>query len=782
MKSILDIFTRGFIQVQKTAFFATALLFAFSLFVQAEMVDTYQFQNQDDRTRAVELAKSLRCPQCQNQNLVESNSPIAYDLRLEVYKMVDEGKSNQQIIDQMTARFGDFVNYKPPFKWNTALLWLLPVALLILAAALLYFSNRKKSALSSVEQGSALEKEQRYFSVNSEPYSDPKQKEQKTYFFGKSNHKLSFVIFFLLIAIPTAYYFSLDRFSRVQQGEQSMIEQHNQNVEMNDEHKNENVIEKIQNKLRTDPNNAETWLQLGEAYVQNNEFDSALVAYSNAEKISGSKPNILGLAATALYYQAGQQVTPKVEQLLNEALTKDKNEVSSLSLLATIALENRQYQQASAYLQQLLDSGNAAVDRRSVIQRMKMLDFLQRVKSVSQYSENIIIGAGAAGLFCAAQLAKLGKSVTVFDNGKKIGRKILMSGGGFCNFTNLEVTPAHYLSQNPHFVKSALARYTNWDFISLVAEQGIAYHEKELGQLFCDDGAEQIVEMLKSECDKYGAKILLRSEVSQVERIQNDEKVRFVLQVNSTQWQCKNLIVATGGLSMPGLGATPFGYQIAEQFGIPVIPPRASLVPFTYQETDKFLTALSGISLPVTITAQSGKSFHNQLLFTHRGISGPAVLQISNYWQPTESVEIDLLPNHNVEEEINQAKQHSPKQMLKTILVRLLPKKLVELWIEQGIVQDEVIANISKVRVKNLVDFIHHWQFTPNGTEGYRTAEVTMGGVDTKVISSKTMESNQVSGLYFIGEVLDVTGWLGGYNFQWAWSSAYACSQGISEK
>ena len=292
--------------------------------------------------------------------------------------MVDEGKTNQQIIDQMTARFGDFVNYKPPFKWNTALLWLLPVALLILAAVLLYFSNRKKSSLSSVEQGSALEKDKRYFSVNAESYSDPKQKEQKTDFFGKSNHKLSFVVFFLLIAIPTAYYFSLDRFSRVQQGEQSMIEQHNQNVEMNDEHKNENVIEKIQNKLRTDPNNEETWLQLGEAYVQNNEFDSALVAYSNAEKISGSKPNILGLAATALYYQAGQQVTPKVEQLLNEALAKDKNEVSSLSLLVTIALENRQYQQASEYLQQLLDSGNAAVDRRSVIQRMKMLDFLQR--------------------------------------------------------------------------------------------------------------------------------------------------------------------------------------------------------------------------------------------------------------------------------------------------------------------------------------------------------------------------------------------------------------------
>lgn len=399
---------------------------------------------------------------------------------------------------------------------------------------------------------------------------------------------------------------------------------------------------------------------------------------------------------------------------------------------------------------------------------------------MSQYSENIIIGAGAAGLFCAAQLAKRNKSVTVLDNGKKIGRKILMSGGGFCNFTNLDVTSAHYLSQNPHFVKSALARYTNWDFISLVAEYGIAYHEKELGQLFCDDGAEKIVEMLKAECDKYGVNIGLRNEVSQVQRVENNEKTRFILQVNATQWQCKNLIIATGGLSMPGLGATPFGYQIAEQFGIPVIASRASLVPFTYRETDKFFTALSGISLPVTITATNGKSFHNQLLFTHRGISGPAVLQISNYWQPNESVEIDLLPSHNLEDELNQAKQQSPKQILKTVLVRLLPKKLVELWIEQGLIQDEVMANLSKVRIKNLVDFVHHWQFTPNGTEGYRTAEVTLGGVDTNAISSKTMESQQVSGLYFIGEVQDVTGWLGGYNFQWAWSSAYACAQEIN--
>lgn len=401
---------------------------------------------------------------------------------------------------------------------------------------------------------------------------------------------------------------------------------------------------------------------------------------------------------------------------------------------------------------------------------------------MTYYSETLIIGAGAAGLFCAAQLGKLGKEVTLLDNGKKIGRKILMSGGGFCNFTNLDVTPAHYLSQNPHFVKSALARYTNWDFISFVAEYGIAYHEKELGQLFCDEGAEKIVEMLATECQKYQVKIHLRSEISQVERIENDERVRFVLSVNSTQWKCKNLVIATGGLSMPGLGATPFGYQIAEQFNIPVIPPRASLVPFTYRETDKFLTALSGISLPVTITAKCGKSFHNQLLFTHRGISGPAVLQISNYWQPNENLEIDLLPTHNLEDEIHQMKQNSPKLMLKTVLTRLLPKKLVELWIEQGFIQDEVMANLSKVRLKNLLDLVHHWQFIPNGTEGYRTAEVTMGGVDTHYISSKTMESQKVKGLYFIGEVLDVAGWLGGYNFQWAWSSAYACASGIGKK
>lgn len=401
---------------------------------------------------------------------------------------------------------------------------------------------------------------------------------------------------------------------------------------------------------------------------------------------------------------------------------------------------------------------------------------------MSQYCENIIIGAGAAGLFCAAELAKRGENVVILDNGKKIGRKILMSGGGFCNFTNLDVTPAHYLSQNPHFVKSALARYTQWDFIAQVAAYGITYHEKELGQLFCDEGAEKIVEMLKMECDKHGVSIHLRSAVSQVERIESGEKVRFVLQSNSAEWQCKNLIIATGGLSMPGLGATPFGYQLAEQFGLSIIPPRAGLVPLTYREMNKFLTVLAGISLPVTITAQNGQTFSNQLLFTHRGISGPAVLQISNYWQPNESLEIDFLPNHNLEEEINQAKSVAPKQMLKTLLGRFLPKKLVEQWLAQGLIQDESLSNLSKVRIKNVVDLIHHWHFAPNGTEGYRTAEVTLGGVDTRHISSKTMECQRIPGLFFIGEVLDVTGRLGGYNFQWAWSSAYACAEGIAGK
>ena len=392
----------------------------------------------------------------------------------------------------------------------------------------------------------------------------------------------------------------------------------------------------------------------------------------------------------------------------------------------------------------------------------------------ANFSDVIIVGAGAAGLFCAAQIGKRGKQVTVLDNGKKIGRKILMSGGGFCNFTNMEISAARYISRNQHFVKSALARYTQWDFIGLVTDYGIPYHEKEAGQLFCDNGAQDIVNMLQSECDKYKVNIRLRQQITLVEK---DEQ-GFSLQANGQLWQCRSLVIASGGLSMPGLGATPFGYQIAEQFGINVIAPRAGLVPFTYRETDKFLTALSGISLPVRVEFKH-TAFQHNLLFTHRGLSGPAILQISNYWQPNESVLIDLLPFHDIRHYIAEQRQSSPKLQLKTALMRLLPKKLVELWFERGLCKDETLSQLTKIQLEELDHLVHSWQFTPNGTEGYRTAEITLGGVDTDEISSKTMESHKVKGLYFIGEVLDVGGWLGGYNFQWAWSSAYACAMEI---
>ncbi|OOH87942.1 hypothetical protein BMT54_09255 [Pasteurellaceae bacterium 15-036681] len=388
----------------------------------------------------------------------------------------------------------------------------------------------------------------------------------------------------------------------------------------------------------------------------------------------------------------------------------------------------------------------------------------------------VIIGAGAAGLFCAAQLGQAGKSVVVLDNGKKIGRKILMSGGGFCNFTNLDVTPNHYLCQNRHFVKSALSRYTNWDFISLVAGYGISYHEKELGQLFCDESSQQIVDLLQKECVKGKVDIQLRQAVGLIQKVANS----YQIQTNGEIYQTEHLVIATGGLSMSGLGASPFGYKVAEQFDIPVVPVRASLVPFTWKESDKPFATLSGISLPISVTNRN-KTFSNQMLFTHRGLSGPAILQISNYWDMGETVEIDLLPTESIVDILAELRQSSPKLQLKTVLSRYLPKKLVELWIEQNMLKDQVIAQLSKNDLQFLEQFIHHWHFLPNGTEGYRTAEVTMGGVDTDHISSKTMEAKNVQGLYFIGEVLDVTGWLGGYNFQWAWSSAYACAQGILE-
>ena len=342
-------------------FFALIFLFI-SVNAIAEMVDTFEFHNQADRIRAVELAKSLRCPQCQNQNLVESNSPIAYDLRIEVYNMVNEGKTNQQIIDSMTSRFGNFVNYKPPFQWNTALLWLLPAGLLLVAFGLIWVSSRSSSPLEPEKQ------------AENRPHFESLKEKSAVKFELKS----TLLVFALLLAIPFAYYFSLERFSRVQQGEQEQIAQHNQQLETTEENKTEAIIGKIQDKLRQDPNSAENWVKLGDAYMQNNDFDSALVCYGNAEKIDGRKPTTRGLMATALYLQANQHITPQVQQFLDEALAQDPKEVSALSLLAAEAFKTRDYSTALDYWQQILDSGNSAVDRRATIQKMKMVDFMQK--------------------------------------------------------------------------------------------------------------------------------------------------------------------------------------------------------------------------------------------------------------------------------------------------------------------------------------------------------------------------------------------------------------------
>lgn len=390
----------------------------------------------------------------------------------------------------------------------------------------------------------------------------------------------------------------------------------------------------------------------------------------------------------------------------------------------------------------------------------------------------IVIGAGAAGMFCAAQAGQAGLRVLLLDNGKKPGRKILMSGGGRCNFTNLYVEPAAYLSQNPHFCKSALARYTQWDFIDLVGKHGIAWHEKTLGQLFCDDSAEQIVKMLVDECAKGNVITRLRSEVLSVER---DEE-GFTLQLNGETVAAKKLVIASGGLSMPGLGASPFGYKIAEQFGLNVLPTRAGLVPFTLHKPMLDISqTISGVSVPSVISAEDGTVFRESLLFTHRGLSGPAVLQISSYWQPGEFVTINLLPDIHLAKFLDAQRAEHPNQSLKNTLAMHLPKRLVECLQQLGQIPDVTLKQLNVRDQQTLVETLTEWRVQPNGTEGYRTAEVTLGGVDTNALSSRTMEARNVPGLYFIGEVMDVTGWLGGYNFQWAWSSAWACAQALSE-
>lgn len=388
----------------------------------------------------------------------------------------------------------------------------------------------------------------------------------------------------------------------------------------------------------------------------------------------------------------------------------------------------------------------------------------------------IIIGAGAAGMFCSALAGQAGRRVLLIDNGKKPGRKILMSGGGRCNFTNLYVGPGAYLSQNPHFCKSALARFTQWDFIDLVNKHGIAWHEKTLGQLFCDDSAQQIVDMLVDECEKGNVAFRLRSEVLSVAK----DDTGFTLELNGMTVGCEKLVIATGGLSMPGLGASPFGYKIAEQFGLNVLPTRAGLVPFTlHKPLLEELQVLAGVAVPSVITAENGTVFRENLLFTHRGLSGPAVLQISSYWQPGEFVSINLLPDVDLETFLNEQRNAYPNQSLKNTLAVHLPKRLVERLQQLGQIPDVSLKQLNVRDQQTLISTLTDWRVQPNGTEGYRTAEVTLGGVDTNELSSRTMEARKVPGLYFIGEVMDVTGWLGGYNFQWAWSSAWACAQDL---
>ncbi|MDP4944176.1 MAG: NAD(P)/FAD-dependent oxidoreductase [Alishewanella sp.] len=385
----------------------------------------------------------------------------------------------------------------------------------------------------------------------------------------------------------------------------------------------------------------------------------------------------------------------------------------------------------------------------------------------------IVIGAGAAGLFCAIEAAKRGRKTLVLDNGKRIGRKIIMSGGGRCNFTNMYASPANFLSQNPHFCKSALSRYTQWDFIALVQQYGIAYHEKTLGQLFCDNSAKDIVEMLQQECDKAGVQIGLQQDIQQVSFVDGQYQLTTAQGVR----QCHSLVIASGGLSLPNLGATAFGFQLAEQFGLKVLPVRAGLVPLTWQPSDKAVfEEISGVALPVTAEANDTQ-FPEDMLFTHRGLSGPAILQISNYWQPGDELRVNFAAGQDVTAFLTEQQQQHPAQELKTSLARLIPKRLVDKLLELQLFQNQPLKALNAKSIARLDELLTQYVFKPNGTEGYRTAEVTLGGVDTNELSSKTMEAKKQPGLYFIGEVVDVTGWLGGYNFQWAWSSGWVAGQ-----
>ncbi len=390
-----------------------------------------------------------------------------------------------------------------------------------------------------------------------------------------------------------------------------------------------------------------------------------------------------------------------------------------------------------------------------------------------QKTDVVIIGAGASGLMCAIEAGKRGRKVLLVDAANKVGKKILMSGGGRCNFTNYSVQAENYISANPHFCKSALSRFSQWDFLALIDQYQIPFHEREHGQLFCDKSAKDILNMLLAEAEKSGVKIQLNCKIQLIKRLADNE---FQLRLGDQTIQAQSVVVATGGLSIPKMGATPFGYQIAEQFAINIKSTRAGLVPFTLQPEDKEkLTPLSGIAVPAIVSTDA-QQFKENILFTHRGLSGPAILQISNYWLPGELISINFLPDIDVSQLLSGKRAEKLKFQLNTILAEYLPKRLLAVLLDQTLL-GRSIQDISDKQIQSIACRIGQWQIKPNATEGYRTAEVTLGGVDCDAISSKTMEAKTVKGLYFIGEVVDVTGWLGGYNFQWAWSSGWCAGQ-----
>ncbi|WP_313160479.1 NAD(P)/FAD-dependent oxidoreductase [Stenotrophomonas sp.] len=384
----------------------------------------------------------------------------------------------------------------------------------------------------------------------------------------------------------------------------------------------------------------------------------------------------------------------------------------------------------------------------------------------------LVIGAGAAGLMCALTAGQRGRIVQVIDHANKVGKKILMSGGGRCNFTNTGTTPANFLSANPHFCKSALARYTPGDFIEMVERHGIAYHEKELGQLFCDVSSKQIVRMLVDECQAAGVQIRTDCGVDKVERGADG----FHVHTAQGHFHAASLVVATGGLSIPSLGATGFGYELARQFGHTVLPTRAGLVPLTLSGThQERFHDLSGVALPVA--ARCGDvAFRNSMLITHRGVSGPAILQISSFWQPGDDLRLDLLPDRDAETWLRDMKRDRGAAELRTVLSEVVPRRLALRMCEHWL-PDRPVRQIDERQLREAAALLQDFPLVASGTEGYRTAEVTLGGVDTRKVSSSTFESQLVPGLHFIGEVLDVTGWLGGYNFQWAWACGHAAGQ-----